>query len=43
MVIRGRVKEIKGHEPVVETTVGVAGVANARGEVLAVQMPNSFG
>jgi acyl-CoA thioesterase FadM len=43
MVIRGRVKEIKGRKVVVETTVFAAGVATARGEVVAVQMPESFG
>jgi acyl-coenzyme A thioesterase PaaI-like protein len=43
MIIRGRVKEIKGRKVVVETTVYAAGVATARGEVVAVQMPDSFG
>lgn len=43
MVIRGRVKEIKGRKVVVETTVFAAGIATARGEVVAVQMPESFG
>lgn len=43
MVIRGRIKEIKGRKVVVETTVYAAGVATARGEVVAVQMPDSFG
>ena len=43
MVIRGRVKEIKGRKVVVETTVFAAGVATACGEVVAVQMPESFG
>ena len=41
--IRGRVKEIKGRKVVVETTVMVAGVITARGSVVAVQMPDSFG
>lgn len=41
--IRGRVKEIKGRKVIVETTVLVDGVATARGEVVAVQMPASFG
>ncbi len=41
--IRGRVKEIKGRKVIVETTVQVDGVVTARGEVLAVQMPDSFG
>jgi acyl-coenzyme A thioesterase PaaI-like protein len=41
--IRGRVKEIKGRKVVVETSVQVDGIVTARGEVLAVQMPDSFG
>jgi acyl-coenzyme A thioesterase PaaI-like protein len=41
--IRGRVKEIKGRKVVVEATVYVEGVATARGEVVAVQMPENFG
>lgn len=43
MELRGRVKEIKGRKVIVETTVLVGGVATARGEVVAVQMPDSFG
>ena len=41
--IRGTVKEIKGRKVVVSTTVFANGVATARGEVVAVQMPESFG
>jgi acyl-coenzyme A thioesterase PaaI-like protein len=41
--LRGRVKEIKGRKVVVESTVYAAGVATARGEVVAVQMPEHFG
>lgn len=41
--IRGRVKEIKGRKVIVETTVREDGVVTARGEVVAVQMPDSFG
>ena len=41
--VRGRVKEIKGRKVVVETTVMAGGVVTARGEVVAVQMPESFG
>jgi acyl-coenzyme A thioesterase PaaI-like protein len=41
--IRGRVKEIKGRKVIVETTVLAGGVATARGEVVAVQMPENFG
>jgi len=37
------VKEIKGRKVVVETTVLAGGVATARGEVVAVQMPGNFG
>ncbi len=40
--IRGRVKEIRGRKVVVEATVFAAGVATARGEVVAVQMPDGF-
>ena len=41
--IRGRVKEIKGRKVIVETSVLVGGAITARGEVVAVQMPESFG
>ena len=41
--IRGRVKEIKGRKVVVEATVLAGGIATARGEVVAIQMPESFG
>lgn len=41
--IRGRVKQIKGRKVVVETTVLANGIATASGEVVAVQMPDSFG
>ena len=41
--IRGKVKEIKGRKVVVETTVLANGIATATGEVVAVQMPDSFG
>ncbi|MER2555764.1 MAG: PaaI family thioesterase [Thauera sp.] len=41
--LRGRVKEIKGRKVVIESEVRVDGVATARGEVVAVQMPDSFG
>jgi len=41
--IRGRVKEIKGRKVIVETSVLAGGVTRARGEVVAVQMPESFG
>lgn len=40
--IRGRVKEIKGKKVVVEATVYAEGVATARGEIVAVQMPETF-
>jgi acyl-coenzyme A thioesterase PaaI-like protein len=40
--IRGRVKEIKGRKVIVEATIHAEGVATARGEVVAVQMPGSF-
>ena len=41
--MRGRVKEIKGRKVVVEVSVLADGVATARGEVVAFQMPESFG
>jgi len=41
--LRGRVKEIRGRKVIVETTVYSGDVATARGEVVAVQMPPSFG
>ncbi|MBI4742177.1 MAG: PaaI family thioesterase [Betaproteobacteria bacterium] len=41
--IRGRVREIKGRKVVVEATVFAGGVATARGEVVAFQMPDTFG
>ncbi|WP_371324688.1 PaaI family thioesterase [Dechloromonas sp. ZY10] len=40
--IRGQVKEIKGRKVVVTATVYANGIATARGEVVAVQMPDSF-
>lgn len=40
--IRGRVREIKGRRVVVEATVSVHGEITVRGEVVAVQMPESF-
>jgi acyl-coenzyme A thioesterase PaaI-like protein len=41
--VRGRVKEIAGRKVIVETTVLAGGVITARGLVVAVQMPESFG
>lgn len=41
--IRGRVEEIKGRKVVVRTEVRSGGVLTARGEVVAVQMPENFG
>ena len=40
--IRGKVTEIRGRKVIVEATVYADGVATARGEVVAVQMPDSF-
>ena len=40
--IRGRVKEVKGRKVIVEATIYAEGVATARGEVVAVQMPENF-
>jgi acyl-coenzyme A thioesterase PaaI-like protein len=42
LVLRGRVKEIKGRKVIVESTVYAGEVATARGEVVTVQMPESF-
>lgn len=42
LTLRGRVKEIRGRKVVVETTLYANGVATVRGEVVAVQMPDSF-
>lgn len=41
--LRGRVREIKGRKVVVDVTVYAEGVATARGEVIALQMPDNFG
>lgn len=41
--IRGRVIEIKGRKVVVEAKVLVDGATTARGEVVAIQMPENFG
>lgn len=41
--LRGQIKEIKGRKVIVQTTVLVNGVVTALGEVVAVQMPDSFG
>jgi len=40
--LRGRVKELKGRKVVVESEVWVDGAMTARGEVVAVQMPDTF-
>jgi acyl-CoA thioesterase FadM len=37
--VRGRVKEIKGRKVVVSATVSAGGEVSARGQVVAVQMP----
>lgn len=41
--VRGRVKEIKGRKVIVEASVLAGGAVTARGEVVAVQIPPSFG
>jgi acyl-coenzyme A thioesterase PaaI-like protein len=41
--IRGRAKEVKGRKVVVESTLFASGVATVRGEVIAVQLPDTFG
>jgi acyl-coenzyme A thioesterase PaaI-like protein len=40
--IRGRVKEIRGRKVIVEAVVRAGDTVTARGEVVAVQMPESF-
>ena len=40
--IRGRVKEIRGRKVIVEAEVSANGVITARGELVAVQMPDTF-
>jgi acyl-coenzyme A thioesterase PaaI-like protein len=41
--IRGRVKELGARKAVVEATVSVNGTVTARGEVIAVRMPETMG
>ncbi len=43
LTIRARVKELKGRKVIIESTVFAQGIATARGEVVAVQMPDNFG
>ena len=40
--VRGRVKKVEGRRVVVEATVSAQGKVTARGEVVAVQMPETF-
>jgi len=40
--VRGRVKEVKGRKVVIEETVSAEGVVTARGEVVAVQVPEQL-
>ena len=42
LVIRGRVKEVKGRKVVVEATLYAGDTATARGEIVTVQMPDTF-
>lgn len=42
LLVRGRVKEIRGRKVVVEATLYAGEVITARGEVVAAQMPESF-
>jgi acyl-CoA thioesterase FadM len=41
-LIRGQVKEIKGRKVVVTSTLSVDGEVCARGEVVAIQMPDNL-
>ena len=43
LVVRGHVREISGRKVIVDSSVEVDGVLTARGEVVALQMPDSFG
>lgn len=43
LVIRGQVKVIKGRKVVIESQVWAGDVVTAKGEVVAVQMPEHFG
>ena len=40
--LRGQIKEIKGRKVIVTTTLSAGGVVCARGEVVAVQMPDNM-
>jgi acyl-coenzyme A thioesterase PaaI-like protein len=40
--VRGRIKEVKGRKVVVEETLSANGQVCARGQVVAVQMPESM-
>jgi acyl-coenzyme A thioesterase PaaI-like protein len=42
LILRGKVREIRGRKVIVETTLYANGLATVRGEVVAVQMPESF-
>jgi acyl-CoA thioesterase FadM len=42
LVLRGRVKEIKGRKIIVAIDVLADGVVTVKGEVVAVQMPKTF-
>ena len=42
LVVRGRVKEIRGRKVVVESTVYAGDVATVRGEVVAVELPDTM-
>jgi acyl-coenzyme A thioesterase PaaI-like protein len=43
LVICGQVKEIKGRKVIIESQVWAGDMMTAKGEVVAVQMPESFG
>jgi len=42
LTVRGRVKEIRGRKVVVEATLSALGEVCARGEVVAVRLPDTF-
>jgi acyl-coenzyme A thioesterase PaaI-like protein len=42
LVVRGRVKEMKGRKVVIEETINAGGEVTVRGEVVAVEVPESM-
>jgi acyl-coenzyme A thioesterase PaaI-like protein len=42
LVIRGKIREIKGRKTIVDAELSADGVVTARGEIIAVQIPDSM-